>query len=218
MSRRATAEYVHPAGLRVAVLARHEVLGRGLEALLRDVPLVRHVQMCGQWPPGSAVPSPDTDIVIMVGSGLDAVAETRTKVLMVFEDSQAVIAAMSAWPWRPDGFLSARDLTAEALDDVLGRVMTGEVPMPPDLARDLLAHASRDAMPQPAGPVRLTYREGQTLDLLAKGLSNKQIARQLDISSHGVKRLVASLLLKLGAPNRTAAVVYAIRAGIISSP
>lgn len=90
--------------------------------------------------------------------------------------------------------------------------------MPPDLARDLLAHASRDAMPQPAGPVRLTYREGQTLDLLAKGLSNKQIARQLDISSHGVKRLVASLLLKLGAPNRTAAVVYAIRAGIISSP
>ena len=223
MSIRATAdeypaEYVHSANLKVAVLARHEVLCRGLEALLREVPSVRHVQVYGQWPRESAVTSPDTDVVILVGSGLDVAVEPQAKVLMVFENSRTALAAMSAWPWQPDGFLSERELTVETLRDVLDRVMTGEVPMPPDLARDLLDHAAREAQPQRTGSVRLTHREGQTLALLAKGLSNKQIARQLNISSHGVKRLVASLLLKLGSPNRTAAVVNAIRTGIINSP
>jgi two-component system, NarL family, nitrate/nitrite response regulator NarL len=216
------AQYVHSADLNVAVLARHEVLCRGLEALLREVPSVRHVQVCGHWPRESAVTSPDTDVVILVGSGmgsgLDVAVEPQTKVVMVFEDSQTALAAMSACPWQPDGFLSERDLTVETLHDVLDRVMTGEVPMPPDLARDLLDHAAHEAQPHPAGSVRLTCKEGQTLALLAKGLSNKQIARQLSISSHGVKRLVASLLLKLGSPNRTAAVVNAIRTGIIDAP
>lgn len=62
----------------------------------------------------------------------------------------------------------------------------------------------------------LTGREDEVVRLLAQGLSNKQIARRLGISSHGVKRIVASLLLKLGAPNRTAAVVTALQTGLIS--
>jgi two-component system nitrate/nitrite response regulator NarL len=64
-------------------------------------------------------------------------------------------------------------------------------------------------------PVSLTARENETLALLAEGLSNKQIARRLRISEHGVKRLVGSLLLKLGSPNRTTAVVTAMKFGII---
>jgi DNA-binding CsgD family transcriptional regulator len=63
--------------------------------------------------------------------------------------------------------------------------------------------------------LRLTDREKETLGLLVEGLSNKQIARRLRISSHGAKRLVASLMAKLDAPNRTTAVVKSIRMGLI---
>ncbi|WP_381804006.1 response regulator transcription factor [Streptomyces niveus] len=63
--------------------------------------------------------------------------------------------------------------------------------------------------------MRLTSREHEALGLLGQGLSNKQIARSLGISPHGAKRLVGSILLKLGSPNRTAAVVTAMRTGLI---
>jgi DNA-binding CsgD family transcriptional regulator len=48
-------------------------------------------------------------------------------------------------------------------------------------------------------------------------MSNKQIARRLQISSHGAKRIVASLLMKLDSPNRTMAVVTAINSGLVQS-
>jgi DNA-binding CsgD family transcriptional regulator len=62
--------------------------------------------------------------------------------------------------------------------------------------------------------VRLTPREHQVLALMADGLSNKQIGRRLDISFHGAKRLVASVLAKLDSPTRTVAVAKALREGI----
>jgi DNA-binding CsgD family transcriptional regulator len=71
----------------------------------------------------------------------------------------------------------------------------------------------------PAGrarPVSLTIREHDVLALLAHGLSNKQIARRLMISEHGVKRHVTNLLAKLNSPNRTFAVATALQAGLIS--
>jgi DNA-binding CsgD family transcriptional regulator len=54
------------------------------------------------------------------------------------------------------------------------------------------------------------------LKLLVAGLSNKQIARQLDISPHGVKRLVSNVLAKLGCSNRTLAVALAITERILA--
>lgn len=78
--------------------------------------------------------------------------------------------------------------------------------------------AGSSAQAETPRPLKLTAREQETLALLAEGLSNKQIARRLAISDHGAKRLVTSVLLKLGAPNRTTAVVTAIKAGMISYP
>ncbi|TWF95399.1 regulatory LuxR family protein [Saccharopolyspora dendranthemae] len=56
----------------------------------------------------------------------------------------------------------------------------------------------------------LTPREHDVLAEMAKGQSNKRIARELAISEHGVKRLVSSILAKLQCPTRTLAVAYAI--------
>lgn len=61
----------------------------------------------------------------------------------------------------------------------------------------------------------LTSREQQVLHLLAEGLPNKNIARQLAISEHTVKFHVNAIMTKLGAQSRTEAVVRATRAGLI---
>nr|WP_237526934.1 MULTISPECIES: LuxR C-terminal-related transcriptional regulator [unclassified Streptomyces] len=88
--------------------------------------------------------------------------------------------------------------------------------MPTSVTRALLRRVREPEQQRRRRVGNLTGRENEVLPLLAEGLSNKQIARRLGISSHGVKRIVASLLLKLGAPNRTAAVVTAIQNGLIT--
>jgi two-component system nitrate/nitrite response regulator NarL len=115
-----------------------------------------------------------------------------------------------------DGFAGIADLSAERLSDILIRVMDGEMPMPPELARHLLSGSHQVVRSPTLRPVSLTPREKETLTLLVKGMSNKQLARALGISSHGAKRLVTAILLKLGVPNRTAAVVVALESGLVS--
>ncbi|MER3486687.1 MAG: DNA-binding response regulator, partial [Chloroflexota bacterium] len=61
----------------------------------------------------------------------------------------------------------------------------------------------------------LTARERQVLELVAAGLPNKTIARQLGISEHTVKFHVGSVLAKLGASSRTEAVMIATRRGLL---
>lgn len=70
--------------------------------------------------------------------------------------------------------------------------------------------------PLPADLEPLTARENQVLELLTKGLSNKQIAARLDISSHTAKFHVNSILNKLNASTRTEAVVTAVRYGLVT--
>ena len=73
----------------------------------------------------------------------------------------------------------------------------------------------RVAPPSLSAPQPLTPREGDVLRLLADGLSNKTIASRLGISDQTVKFHVASIVGKLGAANRTAAVRVAIRKGLV---
>src|SRR5437868_6258491 len=78
---------------------------------------------------------------------------------------------------------------------------------------------SDETYPRPAHPggsgrrdveIRLTPREHEVLSLLTEGLGNKQIARAIGISEHGVKRHVTNLLAKLNCPNHTLAVARAL--------
>lgn len=68
-----------------------------------------------------------------------------------------------------------------------------------------------------ASPHPLTGREQQVLRLVAQGLSNPQIATELGLSEHTVKRHVANVLLKLALPTRAAAVAVAARLGLLFS-
>jgi DNA-binding NarL/FixJ family response regulator len=68
---------------------------------------------------------------------------------------------------------------------------------------------------EPPMPEPLTIREGQVLELLADGLSNKQIASRLGVSDETVKFHLSAVFGKLGASNRTEAVRQAIRRGLV---
>ncbi|WP_331742675.1 response regulator transcription factor (plasmid) [Streptomyces sp. NBC_00868] len=114
-----------------------------------------------------------------------------------------------------DGFLSLADLSGQSLADAMDRTLAGEVPMPAALARELLSMHRIQLPHSVSRSATLTPRENETLQLMASGMSNKQIARALTISTHGAKRLVGSILAKFDAPNRTAAVVSAVNAGLV---
>jgi two-component system, NarL family, nitrate/nitrite response regulator NarL len=208
--------------LSVAVVVGNEILCRGIEAVLRSLPAIGSVYRCASGDEAVALFQAERfDFVIVAPSdagwlenGRRPIANAGTMILLLVDESSlhdpAVYAAMPV-----DGFLSQQDLSADTLHSTFHRCQLGELPMPRALTRALLAQADEPARGQRTRGVNLTGREMEALELLVKGLSNKQIARRLSISSHGAKRLVASVMLKLDSPNRTAAAVNAIRAGIV---
>ncbi|TDD87659.1 response regulator transcription factor [Actinomadura darangshiensis] len=209
-------------GLSVVIYVKNVVVGQGLEAVLRMLPRVRSIRHCTtRQAAEAAVSEGDADIIVVTSAESSAATELtgslpRTRVLLLLDEFEAsgasLLGAMTA-----DGFLIQQDLTAADLGEALDRMMTGEMPMPARVGRELLARAGSPVPSSPSRSAILTPRENETLALLAEGYSNKQIARRLSISDHGAKRLVTSVMLKLGAPNRTAAVVIAIKQGMITA-
>ncbi len=194
---------------------------RGLEAVLHQLPAVRSVHHCDREDEaGKLVADGEIDVLIITTSESDVASELAPagggpKILILLDETEAAGASSTA-ALTADGFLIQQELTSSELNEALDRIVTGQMPMPARFGRELLARAGSPAGGRFPRPVMLTPRENETLGLLAEGLSNKQIARRLSISDHGAKRLVTSVMLKLGAPNRTAAVVTAIRTGMIS--
>ncbi|MFV2173168.1 response regulator transcription factor [Actinomadura sp. LOL_011] len=206
--------------LNVVIYVKNLVVGRGLESVLHAVSRIGSVCHCAtrQSVEALGAVSAVDVLVVTTAESEDAArlsaALPETKVLLLLDAAQASAPAFAEAGFA-DGFLYQQELTGPDLHEALDRMMLGEMPMPARVGRELLARAGS---PVPTGAVRsaiLTARENETLVLLAEGLSNKQIARRLSISDHGAKRLVTSVMLKLGAPNRTAAVVIAIKQGMI---
>lgn len=114
------------------------------------------------------------------------------------------------------GVVLLDSLTTESLTDTLNCLAMDQAVLPAQLLRSMLRASSARCMAGGRNLPVLTSREMQILSFLADGLSNKQIARRIAISEHGVKRHIANLLAKLNCPNRTQAVSYAIQGGILS--
>lgn len=204
----------------IALMIESQVVRIGMEEMLRRIESVATIQSydldCLR-----AMLAAEPDVLIITSDEWQSLGrldeETRGNLprLLVlgeepYEWTGELYAALPV-----DGFLSLQTLSAESAEESLARTATGELPMPPALARRLLATNGVRVSRAAARPRSLTPRESQTLSLLADGLSNKQIARKLGISVHGAKRLVGSILLKLGAPNRTGAVATAQKVGLV---
>ena len=87
----------------------------------------------------------------------------------------------------------------------------GQVQLAPEAAARLMREVSA-----PENPEALTERETDVLKLVARGMANKQIARNLFIGEKTVKTHVSNILLKLGVNSRTQAALHAARTGLVS--
>jgi DNA-binding NarL/FixJ family response regulator len=109
------------------------------------------------------------------------------------------------------------DTSAAELQAAVTAAAQGLIVLAQPVGQRLLAgRPAGAALPTAEGDEPLTSREHEVLELLGQGLSNKQIARHLDISEHTVKFHVSALYAKLGAASRTDAVSRGARRGLIT--
>ncbi|MFF8034767.1 MULTISPECIES: response regulator transcription factor [unclassified Streptomyces] len=149
-----------------------------------------------------------------LGSVPDEIAEKlrihNTNVLILVNSTGVV---EQSWVDHANGFLGWEDLRPETLREAIVDVKAGRFHVSATLARRSVTapeQAGDGTTSKRASMIALTAREQQVLRLIAEGLSNRQVARSLSISEHGVKRAVGIILAKLNCPNRTLAVVRAI--------
>jgi DNA-binding NarL/FixJ family response regulator len=107
------------------------------------------------------------------------------------------------------------DISPEQLVAALQAVASGLIVLHPANMNELLPAGSAATRAPGELAESLTRRELEVLQMLAGGLSNKEIAARLNISEHTAKFHVASILGKLGAGSRTEAVALGIRRGLV---
>lgn len=112
-----------------------------------------------------------------------------------------------------NGFISKRS-EPEVLNQALQLVLEGGTYLPPSVLQPSPSSVIQDR--RYGGTAKsLTYRQNQVLNLVAQGLSNKQIAYEMGVSEATVKLHINALLRSVGATNRTQAVIMAQKMGII---
>lgn len=143
---------------------------------------------------------------------LGADSDASQAVVVLSEDGYAA-ARLRALPLRGWGVLPP-DAPPEELEAAVSAAARGLVVISAPLADELLDPSEEREFEE--APEPLTVREGEVLGLLARGLSNKMISRELRISEHTVKFHLSSLYAKLDAGNRAEAVSRGARYGFIS--
>ena len=168
------------------------------------------------------------DVNMPGASGVDGVNAIRgagfaTPIVMltVSEEDEDLFESIKAGA---NGYLLKNVRPEELFEDLRG-VMRGEAPIAPAVASKLLDALRTGgipprggaAMPTSApGDVALTRRESEILQLVASGMSNKEIANELTITEGTVKNHVHNSLEKLHLTNRVQAAAYAVRQGLMN--
>jgi DNA-binding NarL/FixJ family response regulator len=148
-------------------------------------------------------------------AGADSEHPTRVLMLTTFDLNEYVYEALRAGA---SGFL-LKDVPADQLAAGIRVVAAGEALLAPTITRRLIEEFAQ-ARPEPPTPPaafdELTPREVEVLRLIARGLSNAEIAEELVVSETTVKTHVARLLMKLGLRDRVQAVVLAYESGVVT--
>jgi DNA-binding NarL/FixJ family response regulator len=171
--------------------------------------------------------SPDVvvmDVRMPVMDGIEAtrlitaLGTARVLILTTFDLDEYVFDALRAGA---SGFaLKSRPL--EELLSAIRLVATGDALLAPSVTRRLIAHFSgqsgrgRDPARVRAGIEELTEREREVLLLIARGLSNPELAERLHVSVPTAKTHVSRILAKLGARDRTQLVIIAYESGVVT--
>ncbi len=214
--------------LRVMVVDDHALFRRGLEMVLSQEP---DIELVGEASDGQeAIDRAQEvmpDIVLMdvrmpKRSGIEATAQIKeilphVKILMltISDEEGDLYDAIKAGA---SGYL-LKEIPIEEVADAIRTVSAGQSRISPSMASKLLNEfaamsKASDERPQMPSP-RLTDREMEVLRLVAQGLNNRDIAKQLFISENTVKNHIRNILEKLHLHSRMEAVVYAVREKMI---
>jgi DNA-binding NarL/FixJ family response regulator len=141
--------------------------------------------------------------------------EAKVLMLTTFDLDEYVYDALRAGA---SGFL-LKDVPAEQLVDGIRVIAQGEALLAPSVTKRLIHEFSRGAVARQQAPAELgelTPRELEVFKLIARGMSNAEIAAELVVSETTVKTHVARVLMKLGLRDRVQAVVLAYESGVVA--
>jgi len=214
--------------IRVLLVDDQHLVREGFARLLRDV---EDIEVVGEAGDGAAAVAlardtrPDVVLMDVRMPGMDGVEatahvvrdrpEVRVLMLTTFDLDEAVHRALHAGA---SGFL-LKDTPYDQLIHAIRVISRGDSVLAPTVTRRLIesftpasAVSERDA----ARLARLTDREGEVLQLIARGMSNAEIGEATFLSEATVKTHVGRMLTKLGCRDRVQAVVFAFRTGFAS--
>jgi len=210
--------------IRVLLVDDHAVVREGLRNFLA---LQDGLEIVGEASDGAEAIEqaqrlePDVILMDLVMPGLDGIGAmrqlrvrspgSRVIVLTSFLEDERVLPAIQAGA---AGYLLKNVAPAE-LARAIRAAHAGEAIIDPTAAARLVHAIADDARSRIEEPERLTRRERDVLELIARGQSNKRIALELGISEKTVKTHVGHLLAKLGVSDRTQAALMAVEEGLV---
>jgi DNA-binding NarL/FixJ family response regulator len=211
--------------IRILVADDHPIVRDGLIAVLSTQPDFEVVGQASTGPEtveGVTRLKPDVvllDLEMPVMDGVETLLrlresdpEARVIIFTAFDSDERIVRAVQAGA---QGYL-LKGVPREDVFNAVRVVHAGGALLQPIVASKLLRRVGQEQSLASDNPNALTERERDVLVLLARGLTNKEIAAELVISERTVKFHVSSILDKLGAGNRTEAVTIAAQQGLVN--
>jgi two-component system response regulator DevR len=206
--------------IRVYLLDDHEVVRRGLIALLESAGDIEVIGESGLAQEATRrIPALQPDVAILDarlpdGSGIDVCRDVRSAdpnikalILTSYQDDEALFSAIMAGA---AGYV-LKQIKGNDLIDSVRRVAAGQSLLDPLVTAQVLERIRRGGDTEPAELSALTAQERRILELIAQGLTNRQIGEHLFLAEKTIKNYVSSLLAKLGVERRTQAAILANR-------
>jgi NarL family two-component system response regulator LiaR len=209
--------------IRILIVDDHAIVREGQRALIETEP---GMALVGEATNGveaielARTLKPDVILMDLSMPGMDGIeaietiktqnADARILVLTSFAEDEKVFTAVKAGAL---GYL-LKEATPDEILRAVRNVNRSEPAMNPTIANKLMRELQRESnLPPTDEPI--TERELDVLKLVARGLSNQEIAEELVISERTVRTHVSNILAKLHLANRTQATLYALRQGFV---
>lgn len=211
--------------IRVLICDDQDIVRQGLEVILSTA---SNIEVVGAAEDGAEalelIPQTQPDIILMdlKMPGMNGIVATQRIRDQFPEVKVLVLTTYDADEWVFDAIRSGasgyllKDTPREELIRAIEGTASGKTHVDPDIAGKLLAHAARTS-PAPKTKIveELSEREVEVLKLLARGLTNADIAQRLFLSEGTVRNYVSAILAKLDVTDRTQAAILALRYGLV---